>query len=90
MDRSTYDKMKYGNFHLLIGILLVFMLYQSADYNLSYLRQCSLHSLVKLFAGRQDWGRRVKKAETKPRTIHSYQCQISEKNIPTNFQSCIV
>ena len=34
MDRSTYDKMKFHNFHLLIGILLVFMLYQSADDNL--------------------------------------------------------
>ena len=31
MDRSTYDKMKYINFHLLIGILVVSMLYQSAN-----------------------------------------------------------
>ena len=54
MDRSTFDKMKYGNFHLLIEILVVFMLYQNADDNLSYLRQCSLHSLAKLFAG---WAR---------------------------------
>ena len=38
VDRSTYDKMKYNNFHLLIGILVVFMLHQSADDNLSYLR----------------------------------------------------
>ena len=30
VDRPTYDKMKYGNFHHLIGMLLVFMLYQSA------------------------------------------------------------
>ena len=31
MDRSKYEKMKYSNFHLLIGILVVFMLYQSAN-----------------------------------------------------------
>ena len=66
MDRSTYDKMKYGNFYLLIGILLVFILNQSANDN------------------------RAKKAETKPKINYPYQCQISEKNMPTNFQSCIV
>ena len=31
MDRSTYEKMNYSNFDLLIGILVVFMLYQSAN-----------------------------------------------------------
>ena len=25
VDRSTYDKMKYSDFHILIGILLVFI-----------------------------------------------------------------
>ena len=54
VDRSTYDKLKYNDFHLLIEILLVFMLYQSADDNLSYLRWCPLHSLIKLFSG---WAR---------------------------------
>ena len=38
VDQSTYDKMKYINFHILIGILLGFMLYQCANDNLSSLR----------------------------------------------------
>ena len=63
MDRSTYDKMKYGNFHLLIGILAVFMLYQNANDNLSYPRQSSLHSLVKLFAGWARLGKTCKESE---------------------------
>ena len=73
--RSTYDKMKYNNFH---GILLAFLLYQSANDNLSYLTWCSLHFLVNLQGG-QDWGGHAMEAETKPKIIHPYWYQIREK-----------
>ena len=90
VDRSTYDKMKYSNFHLLIGILLVFMFYQSANDNLSYLRWCSLHSVVKLFVG---WARLGKTSKESGNEIENYSYKSASnkrKNIPTNFLSCIV
>ena len=85
MNRSTYNKMKYSNFHLLIGILEGFMLYQNADDNLSYPRYCSLHSLVKLFAG---WARPGKTCKEIKNEAESYS-SISVKTALFGF-NCIL
>ena len=80
MDRSTYDKMKYGNFHLLIGILLVFISYQRANDNLKFSEIVFFTFPGEIICGVGKTGEDVQRKRKRSRKyIHPYHRQISEK-----------
>ena len=83
VDRSTYDKMNYSNFHLVIGNLLVLMLYQSANDNLCYLRIEFFTFPGEIICGVGMAGEDAQRKRKRTlKYIHPYQRQIREKYQP--------
>ena len=88
MDRSTYDKMKYSNFHLLIGILLIFMFYRCANDNLKFSEIEFFTFLGEIICRVSKTGGDVQRNRERSRKyIHPYQRQISEKMYQSIFKA---